>query len=147
MTEKRRPCKRCGKNRAERFFVSSRGRVCVTCRKQRTRQAARNQRLADTYDLQVGEYEQMVAAQGGGCAICGRQPKYRLDIDHDHKLAAVLEADHPPPLAVRMSIRGLLCKPCNRRLLPAARDNIGTLQAAIRYLASPPALEVLHARP
>ena len=45
-------------------------------------------------------YEEMLASQAGGCAICGRGPKNRrLDIDHDHKA---------------MYVRGLLCVPCNR---------------------------------
>jgi hypothetical protein len=48
-------------------------------------------------------YDELLAAQGGGCAICGRRPSDRrkLDLDHDHKL---------------MVIRGLLCFRCNRAL-------------------------------
>jgi Recombination endonuclease VII len=45
----------------------------------------------------------MLAEQGGGCAICGAEPKTkRLHVDHDHKTGAV---------------RGLLCFRCNR-LIP-----------------------------
>lgn len=48
-------------------------------------------------------YDDLLAMQGGGCAICGRKPseRRRLDMDHDHKL---------------MFIRGLLCVRCNRAL-------------------------------
>jgi hypothetical protein len=48
------------------------------------------------------DYEALLAAQGGGCAICGNPPKTRrLDVDHDHKTGKV---------------RGLLCHRCNRAL-------------------------------
>lgn len=50
-------------------------------------------------------YDEMLAAQGGHCALCPRRPKptRRLDMDHNHQT---------------MKIRGLLCVPCNR----AVRD-------------------------
>jgi hypothetical protein len=52
--------------------------------------------------LSVEEYDAMLKAQGGGCAICGNPPKTRrLDVDHDHKTGKV---------------RGLLCHRCNRAL-------------------------------
>src|SRR5437667_108661 len=48
------------------------------------------------------EYDRLLAAQGGGCAICGNPPKTRrLHADHDHKTGHV---------------RGLLCHRCNRAL-------------------------------
>ena len=48
------------------------------------------------------EYDRLLAAQGGGCAICGNPPKTRrLHVDHDHKTGRV---------------RGLLCHRCNRAL-------------------------------
>ena len=45
----------------------------------------------------------MLAAQGGLCAICKREPsvKRKFDTDHDHRL---------------MYIRGLLCHRCNRAI-------------------------------
>jgi hypothetical protein len=48
------------------------------------------------------DYDRLLAAQGGGCAICKAPPKTRrLHVDHDHKTGAV---------------RGLLCHRCNRGL-------------------------------
>lgn len=71
----------------------------------------------------VEEYEAMVAAQGGGCAICGStDPRVkrmkRLYVDHCHG---------------SNKIRGLLCGPCNS-LLGFADDSIETLRKAIAYL-------------
>src|SRR5437867_13162633 len=52
--------------------------------------------------LSLAEYDALLAAQGGGCAICDRPPKTRrLDVDHDHRTGKV---------------RGLLCHRCNRGL-------------------------------
>lgn len=102
--------------------------MCVTCRKARTSTASRGVRLLQTYGIDLDDYEAMLAAQGGGCAICGRKPRYNLDVDHDHATGMV---------------RGLLCKLDNRRLLPAARDSVETLEAAIQYLKYPPAIYAL----
>jgi hypothetical protein len=47
-------------------------------------------------------YDRILAAQDGGCAICGALPAVRdLAVDHDHKTGAV---------------RGLLCMSCNTGL-------------------------------
>jgi hypothetical protein len=48
------------------------------------------------------EYERLLAAQGGTCALCPNLPKTRrLHVDHDH---------------ATMRVRGLLCHRCNRAL-------------------------------
>ena len=82
--------------------------------------------------LTVPEYEAMLAAQEGLCAICRRAPKNRsLEVDHDHKTGQV---------------RGLLCYRCNHRLLchgvteEILRRAADYLRAGSR-LALPPALE------
>jgi hypothetical protein len=56
--------------------------------------------------LSTGEYEKQLAAQGGGCWICGRKPKnIRLAGDHSHL---------QQKLTGKIVRRGLLCYPCNR---------------------------------
>jgi len=52
----------------------------------------------------IAEYEKRLAEQGGVCAICKRPPKpgKRLNVDHNHRT---------------LKCRGLLCGPCNGRLL------------------------------
>lgn len=64
------------------------------------------------------DYSAMLAAQGGGCAICGAPPKLRrLHVDHDHKTNRV---------------RGLLCYRCNKALMPWI--TVSWLRVAVAYL-------------
>lgn len=59
----------------------------------------RNKRLMSLYGITLEQYEQMLTAQNGVCAICGRIPTGRsLHVDHNHKTGEV---------------RGLLCHSCN----------------------------------
>ena len=84
----------------------------------------------------MDDYEALMAAQKHACAIClGRRP-YNLDIDHDHALE---KAGVP----IRETVRGLLCKQDNRRLLRAAKDSPERLRRAAEYLERPPARRVL----
>jgi hypothetical protein len=86
--------------------------------------------LKKTYGLAPGTYDQMLAAQGGKCAICGiddpgtrtRRRTRRFAVDHCHDTGAV---------------RGLLCSNCNRGIgyLKHSEEN---LLAAIRYLRLSP---------
>ena len=72
---------------------SRRGRRCAVLRKK--------------YGISVDDYEEILAKQGGGCAICGATDSRvilsggrpsNLHVDHNHKTNKV---------------RGLLCQPCN----------------------------------
>ena len=73
--------------------------------------------------LPLAEYDALLVAQGGGCAICGNAPKTRrLHVDHDHKTGEV---------------RGLLCHVHNRRLWRGA--TAAELRRMAAYLDNPPA--------
>lgn len=71
------------------------------------------------------DYDAMLAAQGGVCAICGRAPdpaaKRRFNIDHDHK---------------QMYIRGILCTRCNKWLWTFVTEDV--LVAALEYVRRGP---------
>ncbi len=89
----------------------------------------RDWNLKDRYGISLDQYNQLLEAQAGRCAICRNQPKTRaLHVDHDHKSG---------------KIRGLLCMNCNRRLLSAAYDSPFRLFNAGLYLLNPPADKVL----
>lgn len=82
----------------------------------------KNQQLQKTFGITIEQFDQLLAAQNGVCAIC-RQPeraKYNknLAVDHCH--------DHG-------TIRGLLCSHCNRAL-GLFDDDFGRLLAAAYYI-------------
>lgn len=74
------------------------------------------------YGITKAQYDEMLAQQGGLCAICGRDEPGGRDkvwnVDHCHNSSQV---------------RGLLCGPCNRGL-GQFRDNPELLRAAAKYL-------------
>ena len=75
------------------------------------RYARDNWRLS-SYGLTPDTYEQMLAAQGGGCAICGAgEPggKGGWHVDHDHACC-------PGKKTCGTCVRGLLCVACNLAL-------------------------------
>ena len=87
-------------------------------RYQRSGDYYRRRRLS-AYGITLEEYNTMLAAQGGGCAICGNPPGARsLHVDHDHATGEV---------------RGLLCIGCNVAL-GGFRDDPELLARAIDYL-------------
>jgi hypothetical protein len=77
----------------------------------------RRSHLKRKFGLTPAEYEAKLAAQGGGCALCGRAPApgRQLDIDHDHTTGAV---------------RGLVCNGCNQGLGQFQDDPIRLAYAA-----------------
>jgi hypothetical protein len=136
---KPKPCKVCGVD----FKPPTSGHVyCDSCadeakrrthesawRSYRSRNRARTRKAKSVYDLKKygltwADYESMLAAQDGKCAICnepgsgGRGIQRLLAIDHCHATGRV---------------RGLLCHRCNGAL-GMVRDRICVLKKAIEYL-------------
>ena len=82
------------------------------------------------YGLTEEKYNEILKAQNGGCAVCGKKESarsynakngaQRLSIDHDRKTGEV---------------RGLLCFSCNRGM-GYLKDSVKLLESAIRYLKS-----------
>ena len=69
----------------------------------------RNFNLMRRYNITVEQYDQMLADQGGVCAICKKPPlKNRLHVDHDHACCDRVGS-------CGKCIRGLLCSSCNSK--------------------------------
>ena len=108
------------KNRAGRKGY---GRYCLPCHNVRSRTnrelhhgSTRNYHLKRRYGISVEDFAQMLAAQGGVCAICGVQnPEH---VDHDHVFG---------------NVRGILCFNCNGGL-GQFKDSPDLLHNAIGYL-------------
>src|SRR4051812_36828660 len=82
--------------------------------------ADRKSHLKRTFGLTVEQYDEMLAAQGGGCAICRCPPREdsSLHVDHDHRTGRV---------------RGILCFRCNNAI-GDLDESIDTVRAALDYL-------------
>ena len=80
------------------------------------------------FGLSQDEYDEMLVAQGGGCAICGGHSRdgSRLAIDHDHSCCA-------GKFSCGKCVRGLLCGECNRALGKFG-DNYDLVARAAAYL-------------
>lgn len=89
----------------------------------------RSLRLQRSYGITVDQYDAMLAAQDGGCAICGDVPKngQSLPVDHDHACCPGRKK------SCGQCVRGLLCEDCNR-VLGMFRDDRERFQSAITYL-------------
>ena len=141
--------KRCSKCSVEKpvseFHASSSGAYgvrgdCKVCRLNQTRGPAlswwqankgrahaikRRHILKKTYGMTQAEYDLLLQAQGGVCAICSggevtkRQGSVmRLTVDHDHQTGVV---------------RGLLCNRCNRALGLFGDDPV-VMRRALSYV-------------
>jgi Recombination endonuclease VII len=83
-----------------------------------------------TYRLTEGQYEAMLAAQGGACAGCGLaagQAGRRFAVDHDHACCPGSKS------SCGKCVRGLLCSRCNF-VVGHAYDNPQTLERLAAYL-------------
>lgn len=137
-------CNSCNKNRREDEFYPYRPSECKYCTGARTandyarrRDAGdgkeqtrrRSWHLKKTFGITLEQFDAMLEAQGGHCAICpkttpGGQGSWHVDHDHDTN-----------------AVRGLLCSRCNQ-LLGVWEGNRPWFDRADKYLANPPALLV-----
>ena len=119
-------CKKCCYEYHKEYRKSNRVKLNKTGKKWASKKRAsdplyaRKSKLKYKYNLTLADYDKMLGAHDGKCAICGGVNKNgrRLCVDHNHKTN---------------KIRGLLCKDCNL-ILGFAKDSVGTLLTAVTYL-------------
>lgn len=131
----------CGAGHGTERIVAS--GVCVTCNSERTRayrqanaertkqqrldwkknnpgkvaESLRSYQIRRRYGIGLREFAEILASQGGKCAVC-RKVEKRMVVDHCHSNGA---------------IRGILCNRCNVAL-GMAKDDPTRLRALVRYL-------------
>jgi hypothetical protein len=88
-------------------------------------EAHRNYILRTKYNMTQQDYDDLLAFQGGVCALCGKPPTegHILHVDHDH------ETD---------TVRGLCHFSCNYAL-GRLGDTVGRIEHVLDYLNYPPA--------
>lgn len=125
-------CNKCDTTKPLSDFHNKAGRkdgkasTCKECVNNRQREydpkKNRDTKLRKAYGITLDEYNTMLEAQGGVCAICkgteGMSRDVQMAVDHCHTTGKV---------------RGILCSHCNRGL-GFFKDNIESLKAAIKYL-------------
>lgn len=123
MASPNKRCSHCGEVKPVDEFFPRRGRnngrveYCRPCGRERRRMNG----LHERYGLTALEFDALMRAQGGTCAVCKKPPgKRRLHVDHEH---------------VTGRIRGLLCFKCNASI-GYMHDSPALLQAAVSYLES-----------
>ena len=145
-------CNTCGRRRRLSSFYTQKQRGadyrlprCKDCEKKRTaarkaaytpeqkaREEASRRKIVQShlYKITPEWYAATLAAQGGGCAICGSHDPgknmARFCVDHDHACC-------PGTRSCGKCNRGLLCRKCNA-MLGHANDSPALLRGAAAYL-------------
>jgi hypothetical protein len=118
--------------RVKRWQQENPDRVNAAQRARRSKPASKRVERAGylkrMYGITIEQYDELLAGQGGRCAICRREPRpdSSLHLDHDHETGL---------------LRGILCFRCNNSL-GDLDDDASLLRAALRYLESYQAAEV-----
>ncbi len=117
-------CKECNKSKTRSYYAS----LDKTAEKARGKSRAedgeyRNYQYMKKYGITLADYNELLEAQGGKCAICGItreecNDKRALPVDHDHETGQV---------------RGILCHSCNRAI-GLLKDSPKNLRQAADYL-------------
>jgi hypothetical protein len=127
-------CRACGRELSMSEFTRNHNRkdgrhtICKECSNQAFKAARKNDYyVLRHYGLTITEYDALLSAQSGKCAICGMPETkkygrtggdYRLAVDHDHDTGKV---------------RALLCHACNAGIGQFSHDP-ELMAVAIRYL-------------
>ena len=102
---------------------------CKDCRKlerYENAESARRTQLKCKFGITLEQYEEMLAKQGGVCALCHGDDTRALNVDHDHSCC-------PGQKSCGKCVRKLLCRKCNMAI-GLLNDDINLLKRAVEYL-------------
>lgn len=129
-----RECRECG----GKFWQGGSVRRCPECNRRQSREhgrvEARKSRVRDQrFNLQPGQYDQMLVDQENSCACCCDEftEDNSPHVDHDHSCCGFTAT--PQRRTCGKCTRGLVCKCCNL-MLGYAHDDVWRLEAGIDYL-------------
>lgn len=117
-------CRACHSSRNLEIYRKNRDGILarnkISRKRPEIKRLHKDSQLRIKYGLTLEAYEQMLASQGGGCAICHGPPKSKrgFHVDHDHKTGKV---------------RAILCGGCNVGI-GYFYENPKLLIAASKYL-------------
>ena len=97
--------------------------------KHRNTDKMRDKRLKHTYGISLDKYNQMLADQGGRCAICDSEEpgaNANFEVDHDHSCC-------DGKRSCGECVRGLLCSNCNTGIA-RFKDDPSLMIKAMTYL-------------
>lgn len=112
--------------RVKRWQQENKERVNASQRRRRAergdeyKRKEREGHLLRKYGIRLRDFETLIFAQMGLCAICGRNERQRLHVDHDHRTGVV---------------RGLLCGKCNKAI-GLLEEEPTILRSAENYLVT-----------
>lgn len=130
-------CKACHAARAKLWYAKNRRRAIERAARwqrdnaervrayRRERNATRSREIREghlrrTFGMTIADYDAILEAQGGGCAICGERPGPGESFHVDH---------------LGDQVRGILCVRCNNAL-GQLRETTELAEIAVDYLAS-----------
>ena len=105
----------------------------------------KDKRLRKTYGISLAEYNLIFEAQGGRCAICGREPKDKpLNVDHLHfkiTTSRVFTDKQGNPVSAWLAIttiNGVLWARCEKTKVAAVQElKKVAMRASVRGLLCP----------
>jgi hypothetical protein len=111
-------CKSCTAQASKEYRARHPERVAVS---------NRSSHLKSRYGMSLEQYSDMLVAQDGKCACCGRTPEQQkklFSVDHDHSCC-------PGRDSCGKCVRALLCDDCN---LLVGRFELGHMDKVLAYL-------------
>lgn len=117
-------CRTCDKAKQKAYYEKAKANRLAKSRdwaeanREKVREQSRRSHLKRTYGITLEQYNELLEAQNGCCAICGKSSEEEgraLAVDHDHKTGEIF---------------GLLCWFCNHKFISKVRDPEKYLKAA-----------------